>query len=151
MPAHVGKGGVRDHVVAVPGAQQVQEVQPALRLGRGEPGEAVVADLGAHPVHPLVAGAGVVDRDPPRRLQSGAQHTTQLAQEPRLEVGQRPPNLTLKDSDTEVVERRHQTRRAISSRKPAAVSLSAATSTRSCDTKPSSSPCERLDKSICGG
>ena len=110
VPAHIGHGGVVDHVVAVPGAQQLQEVQPALRSSRGEPGEVIVADLGTHAVRSLVAGAGVVDRDPPRGLQPGAAHIRRLGQEARPGVGQKPHNLPLGDHDPEVVELGHQTR-----------------------------------------
>ena len=106
----MGHGGVVDHVVAVPGAQQLQEVQPALRSSRGEPGEVIVADLGTHAVRSLVAGAGVVDRDPPRGLQPGAAHIRRLGQEARPGVGQKPHNLPLGDHDPEVVELGHQTR-----------------------------------------
>ena len=72
--AHIGERFGVDHVVAMPGAQQLQEIEPALRGGRAEPGEVVVADLGTVAVHRLVARAGVIDRDPGRRLQPGAQH-----------------------------------------------------------------------------
>ncbi len=44
--APVGQGRVIDRVIFLAGAQQLQEVAPALGKGRGERGEAVVADLG---------------------------------------------------------------------------------------------------------
>ena len=46
------------------GAQQLEEVQPAFAGRRAEPGEVAVADLRAGAVRGLVAGAGVIDRDP---------------------------------------------------------------------------------------
>ena len=65
---HVVQRRVVDHVVGVAGAQQVEEVQPALAAGRAEPGEVVVADLRADGVGAAMARAGVVHRDPVRRL-----------------------------------------------------------------------------------
>jgi hypothetical protein len=72
--AHVREGVVVDDVLVVTGAQDLQEVPPALREAGGEEGEAVVADLRRHPVARPVAGAGVVDGEPARRRQAGAQH-----------------------------------------------------------------------------
>ena len=37
--AHVGQGRRVDHILAVAGAQQVEEVEPALARPRAEPGE----------------------------------------------------------------------------------------------------------------
>jgi len=62
-PAHVRERRLVDHVVAMAGAQKPNEVQTALRSGRREPGEVVVANLGAHPVPAPVPGAGVIDID----------------------------------------------------------------------------------------
>ena len=62
--AHIGHGFVIDDVVAMPGAQQFEEVETPLRTGGPEPGEVRVADLGAEAVLGLVARPGVVDRDP---------------------------------------------------------------------------------------
>ena len=76
----------------MPGTQQIQEVQPALRSGRGEPGEVIVADLGTHAVRSLVPRAGVIDRDPARGLQPGAAHIHRLGQEARPGIGQQPYN-----------------------------------------------------------
>src|SRR3954468_16944153 len=39
MVAHVAVGRVVEPVVGMPGAQQIEEIQPALRGARGEPGE----------------------------------------------------------------------------------------------------------------
>ena len=58
--AHVGQGRVIDQVVIVAGPEQFQEVPPALGRAGGKPGEMVVADLRAHAVARLMAGAGVV-------------------------------------------------------------------------------------------
>src|SRR3954451_23795931 len=60
------------------GAQELEEVQPAF-AGRGaEPSEMIVADLRAGPIRGLVAGAGVIDRDPGGLRQPGAQHVASL-------------------------------------------------------------------------
>jgi hypothetical protein len=118
VPAHIAEGGVVDHVVLMPGTQQLQEVQPALRSGRGEPGEVIIADLGAHPVPARMAGAGVIDRDPARGLQPGAAHIRRLGQEAGPGIGQQPYHprsgrghaLALGDRDPEIVKLSHQTR-----------------------------------------
>ena len=88
--AHVGQRLGVDHVVAVAGAQHLEEVQPALRAGGGEGGEVVVAELGADAVLVLVAGAGVVDADPGRRAQPGPQHVACLVEEGALALVQQP-------------------------------------------------------------
>src|SRR3954469_10545859 len=75
---HVGQSLGIDHVLAVASAQEFQEVQPAF-AGRGpKPGEVGVADLRAGAVRGLVAGPGVIDRDPGRLRQPGAQHVASL-------------------------------------------------------------------------
>lgn len=68
--AHVGERLGIDHIVAMAGAQQLKEVEPGLAGGRGEPGKAVVADLGAEAVRGLVARPGIVDRHPGCRFQA---------------------------------------------------------------------------------
>ena len=60
------------------GAQQLEEVQPALAGCCAKPGEVVVADLRAGAVRGLVAGSGVIDRDPSGLRQPGAQHVASL-------------------------------------------------------------------------
>src|SRR4051812_15801079 len=45
--AHVGKRLGVDHVIRVTRPEQFEEVEPALRRGRAEPGEMIIADLGA--------------------------------------------------------------------------------------------------------
>ena len=47
---HVAQGRVIDHVIGVSGAQEIEKVQSALAGPRGEPGEAVVANLGAEAI-----------------------------------------------------------------------------------------------------
>src|ERR1700680_3254154 len=79
--AHVGKRLIVDHIVGVAGTQAFEEVQAALRVGGGEPSEVVVADLGADGVLPLVASASVVNADPARRRQAGAQDVACLVKE----------------------------------------------------------------------
>jgi hypothetical protein len=62
--AHVGDRLIIDHVIAVAGAQQFEEVEAALGAGGAELGEMVVADLCAKPIGGPVPRSGVVDRDP---------------------------------------------------------------------------------------
>ena len=109
MLAHVVQGRVVDHIVGVAGAQQVEEVQPALAARRAEPGEVVVADLRADAVGAAVARTGVVHGDPVRRLQPGAQHLAGLRQEVVLPVDQQAHDLALGDADADRLQQRHQT------------------------------------------
>ena len=66
--AHIVQCRLVDDIVCVPGAQQIEKVQPALVGPGGEPGEIVIADLRAEAVLAGMARAGVVHRDPGRRL-----------------------------------------------------------------------------------
>ena len=61
---HVGDRLIIDHVIAVTGAQQFEEVEAALGIRGAKPGEVLIADLGAEAVGDLVARAGVVNRNP---------------------------------------------------------------------------------------
>ena len=63
-PAHIGQRLGVDHVVLVAGAQQLEEVQSALRGGGAEPSKMRITDLGAKAIDGLVARPGIVDRDP---------------------------------------------------------------------------------------
>ncbi len=92
------------------GPQQFEEVPPAFGQGGGEPGEAVVADLGADPVASPVAGAGVVDTDPGRALEAGAQDRPRLAGEARLTRVQQAHHLALGDHHPESAQQGDQTR-----------------------------------------
>ena len=98
--AHVGQRRVVDHVVGVAGAQQVEEVEPALGRPRAEPGEVVVADLRAEAVAASVACAGVVHRDPGSGLQPRPQHVTAFDQKTVLAIDQQPHHLALRDAET---------------------------------------------------
>ena len=109
-PAHVGERLGVDHVVGEAGAQHLEEVQPALRGRRGEGGEVVVAQLGADRVPVLVAGAGVVDADPARRGQPGAQHLARLGEEGVLARVQQADDLPLGDQDADRPELGHEAR-----------------------------------------
>src|SRR5580698_2161613 len=79
-----------DDVIAVAGAQQFQKIEPALRAGRAEPGETVVADVRAEAVLRLVAGTGVVDRDPGSRGEPSPKNVLCLGQEKGLGADQQP-------------------------------------------------------------
>jgi hypothetical protein len=99
-PHGLERGGV-DDVIAVAGAQQLEEVEPALRAGGGEEGKARVADLRAHAVRRPMSSTGVVDRDPPRRLQPGPQHRARLLDEALLACDQQPDQLALGNRDAD--------------------------------------------------
>jgi hypothetical protein len=68
MGAHVIECCRVEHEVGMAGTQQIEKVQPALRWSGAEPGEPVIADLGAETVRHLVSCAGVIDRYPGRCL-----------------------------------------------------------------------------------
>jgi hypothetical protein len=99
---------VVDDVIGVAGAQQPEEVQPALAPAAAEPGEVLVADLGADAVRAGVARPGVVDRDPGRRLQPRPQHVAGLREEAVLAGDQQPHHLALGDVDPDGAQLRHQ-------------------------------------------
>jgi hypothetical protein len=65
----------------VAGAQQFEEVKAALGVRGAEPGDVLVADLRAEAVSGLVAGAGVVNRDPVGAREPGTEHLTGLGEE----------------------------------------------------------------------
>src|SRR6266581_7598664 len=64
--AHVAERRSIDDVVGMAGPQQVEEIEPALRLRGAEPGEMLVADLRADAIGGFVASPGIVDRNPGR-------------------------------------------------------------------------------------
>ena len=107
-PAHIVQCGFVDDVVGVSGAQQIEEVQPALARPRAEPGEVVVADLRAEAILAGMARTGIVDRDPGRRLQASPQHLTAFSQEAVLTIDQQAHHLALGDADADRSQLRHQ-------------------------------------------
>src|SRR5712691_8521792 len=108
--AHIGQRFGVDDVIPVPGTQQLEKVQPALRAGRCEPGEMGIAHLGAEAVHRLVARHGIVHRDPGGTRQPGAQHLARLAEEAVLPGDQQPHDLALGDGKAEAAQLRDQPR-----------------------------------------
>jgi hypothetical protein len=96
---HVAQGRVIDHVIGVSGAQEIEKVQSALAGPRGEPGEAVVANLGAEAILSGVARAGIVHRDPGRRTQAGPQHVAVFGKKVVLTINQQTHHLALRDAD----------------------------------------------------
>ena len=108
--AHVGQRLGIDHIVGVAGAQQLQEVEAALGACRGEPGEVLVADLGADAVPALMARPGVVDADPGGAGQAGPQHVAGLGQERLLAGDQQAHDLSLGDRDAERAQQFHKAR-----------------------------------------
>lgn len=95
--AHIGERRVVDDIVGVAGAQQVEEVQPALALPRAEPGEIVIADMGAESVPSGMPRAGVVHRHPGRCRKSRPQDVAVLRKETVLSLDQQPHHLPLGD------------------------------------------------------
>src|SRR3954466_5463123 len=92
------------------GAQELEEVQPAF-AGRGaEPSEMVVADLRAGPVRGLVAGPGVIDRDPGGLRQPGAKHIASLIEKTLLAMNEQAHDLPGGDRQTNGPQLRHQAR-----------------------------------------
>ena len=107
-PAHVGERRVVDDVVGVPGAQQVEKVQPALALPRAKLGEIVIADMGAEPVPPGMPCAGVVHRHPGRCRKSRPQDLAALRKETLLSLDQQPRHLPLRNRHPEGPQLRRQ-------------------------------------------
>ena len=109
--AHVGQRLGIDHVIGVAGAQQIEEVQPAL-AGRGaEPGEVVVADLRADAVRRFVARAGVIHRDPGGRRSSPARSTSRAsARKPSCPAISRRMTCRLRDVEPDRAQLGHQPR-----------------------------------------
>ena len=96
---HVAQGRVIDHVIGVSGAQEIEKVQSALAGPRGEPGEAVVANLDTPAILSGVARAGIVHRDPGRRTQAGPQHVAVFGKKVVLTINQQTHHLALRDAD----------------------------------------------------
>ena len=92
----------------MPGAQQIEEIQPALRGARAEPGEPVIADLRAKPVLAGMARTGIVRRHIGRGLQPGPQNRLCFADELVLFVGQQALHLSLRDGHAHRLQQRHQ-------------------------------------------
>src|SRR5881392_4007907 len=65
---HIAQRRIVDHIIGVPGAKQIKEIQPALVGPCAEPGEAVITDLRAEAVVTGVPRAGVIDSNPGRTL-----------------------------------------------------------------------------------
>src|SRR5258708_25226773 len=64
LVSHVVVSGVVEHGVNLTGAEQIEEVQPALRGPRTEPGEPLIADLRAKPILAGMTPTGIVHGDP---------------------------------------------------------------------------------------
>src|SRR6185437_16985164 len=80
--------GFVQHIIAMTGAQQIAEVQPALGETSAKPSEAVVADLRAEAVFRPMPRAGVIERYPRRVRQPGAQHSAGFIDKAPLALGQ---------------------------------------------------------------
>ena len=97
MRAHTREGDVVEHEVGMAGVQQAKEIQPAFRFRRAEGGEVVIADLCANAIPGLMPRAGIVNRDPLRRSQSGVQNLPVPGEERVLLLGERPLYLPFGD------------------------------------------------------
>src|SRR3954454_13558999 len=94
------------------GAQEFEEVQPALAGCCTKPGEVVVADLRAGAVRGLVAGSGVIHRDPGRLRQPGAQHIARLIEKTLVTLDEQAHDLPRGDGQTNGPQLRHQARKS---------------------------------------
>src|SRR3954451_20153302 len=83
----VKQGGRVDHIVLERAAQGHQEHQSALGCDGVEAGEAIVADLGGHPVDAQVPGAGIVNTDPAGGFQPGLLERGLLGMERVMALG----------------------------------------------------------------
>src|SRR5687768_7575655 len=90
--------------------QQLEKVQPAFAGRRAKPGEVVIADLRAGPVRGLVAGPGVVDRDPGRLRQPSTKHVAGFIEEALLAMNEQAHDLPRGDRQTDGPQLRHQAR-----------------------------------------
>jgi hypothetical protein len=108
--AHIGQRLGIDDVIAIAGAQQLEEVAAALRSGGAEPGKMRVADLRAEAVRSLVTGASVVHRDPGGARKPGAEHIAGLVEEAVLAGDQQTHELPLGDEDADRPQQRQQPR-----------------------------------------
>jgi len=107
---HVGQRRSINDVIAVTGAQQIEEVEPALR-GRGpEPGEVFITHLGAEAVAGFVARASVVHRNPGGARQALAEHVAGFVEEAVLPLDQQAQDLALGDQNAECLQQRYQSR-----------------------------------------
>ena len=110
MIAHVIEGCGIDDVIVLPGPQQFQEVEAALRVCGREKGEAIVADMGAKAVLGLMPGTRIVDRNPARRAKPRAQHLPGFGEEGVLLAAEQPHDLPLGDIDAQVLQQGKQAR-----------------------------------------
>src|SRR5580765_5995562 len=106
--AHIVQRRRVDDAVCEPGAQEIQEVQPALARAGAEPGEIIVADLGGEAVLASMACTSVIHRDPGRRPQARPQYVTVLIKEPILSSDQQAHHLPLGDGDANAPQLCHQ-------------------------------------------
>src|SRR5215207_4116221 len=90
--------------ITVSGRRQFEEVEPAFGRARAEPGEMIIADLGADLVCAPVTGASVIHADPGRTGQAGAQHGAGLINKPVLPSDQEAHELALGDPQAETGE-----------------------------------------------
>ena len=64
----------------MPSPQQIKEIQSALAVGRAEPGEVIIADLGTDVIACFVPRASIIHCDLVRRLQAGSQHVSRFGE-----------------------------------------------------------------------
>lgn len=104
--AHIGQGLGIDDIVLVAGAQQLQEILAALGKRRCEEGETIIADLGGDAILGAMPCPCVVDRDPGRAFQGGAQHGMGFIRKGGDVAGQKPQHLTFRDDQAQASQER---------------------------------------------
>ena len=108
--AHVSEGGLVDDVFVLPGPEQFEKVQPALRARGCEERKAVIADMRAKAVPSLMPGARIVNGQPGCRQKPRSQHFNGFFEESVLLAGQQPHDLPLGDRDAQAGQLRGQPR-----------------------------------------
>ena len=107
--AHVSQGLGIDDVILVAGPQQFQEILSALRERGLEEGETVVPNLGGDAVAIAMPSTRVVNRDPGRCLQTGAQYGMSFVAKGLGIIAQKTQHLTFRDRKPEAVQDLHDT------------------------------------------
>lgn len=94
---HIGQRLGIDDVIGVAGTQQIKEVQPALAGAGAEPGEVVVADLGADAIGRFVACAGIIYAHPGGSGQASPPHILGFGEEAALPGDEQAHHLPARD------------------------------------------------------
>ena len=98
------QGGGIDHIVGVRPAQQLQEVDAALRIGAVEDGEVFIAKMGAIAIFSGMASSGVVDVQIGADAKAGVQQGILFLMERRLVFGNQPVELAAGEVDAPIAQ-----------------------------------------------